>query len=379
MTRSNFDVLICGGGVIGLSIAYLSAKSGMSVALCDQASIGRESSWAGAGILPPPLSKNIDDPIDQLRNMSHRLHGVWAADLLQQTTIDNGFRQCGGIYVASTPGEIATLRANEQWWLDHGIDFERLSKDELRQMEPNLATETALGSVAWHLPAECQIRNPRHLKALRAACELLGVRFFENVKPTQFEFDNQKFTAAHLDGNKISAAHFCFAAGAWSRALIEPFGIKLEVFPVRGQMVLYHARDVLLKRIINDGNRYLVPRDDGRILLGSSEEEVGFAKNTTEPILDDLCQWATRWLPKLQSTTVEQSWAGLRPGAIDGMPYIGRIPGFENGYVATGHFRHGLHLSTGTAKIICCMIRGETLPMNIEPFRVVRGNTSSSR
>ena len=144
-------------------------------------------------------------------------------------------------------------------------------------------------------------------------------------------------------------------------------------------MVLYHARDVLLKRIINEGNRYLVPRDDGRILLGSSEEEVGFAKNTTEPILDDLCQWATRWLPKLQSTTVEQSWAGLRPGAIDGMPYIGRIPGFENGYVATGHFRHGLHLSTGTAKIICCMIRGETLPMNIEPFRVVRGNTSSSR
>jgi glycine oxidase len=362
-----------------MSIAYLSAKCGMSVALCDRASIGRESSWAGAGILPPPLSKNIDDPIDQLRNISHRLHSVWAEELLQQTTIDNGFRQCGGIYVASTSGEVATLRANEQWWLDHGIDFERLSKDELRQMEPNLATESALENIAWHLPAECQIRNPRHLKALRAACELMGVRFFENVKPTQFEFDNQKFTAAHLDGNRISAAHFCFAAGAWSRALMEPFGIKLEVFPVRGQMVLYHSRDFLLKRIINEGNRYLVPRDDGRILVGSSEEEVGFAKNTTEPILDDLCQWATRWLPKLQSTTVEQSWAGLRPGTIDGMPYIGRIPSFENGYVATGHFRHGLHLSTGTAKIICCMIRGETLPMNIEPFRVVRGNTSSSR
>jgi glycine oxidase len=376
VNRSNFDLLICGGGVIGLSVAYLAAKLRLTVAVCDQSAIGREASWAGAGILPPPATKNIDDPIDQLRNISHSIHEQWAYELQQLTQTDNGFRRCGGIYVASTPGEVATLRANENWWADHGIEFSRLSSNELQKLEPHLAVDAIHGQTSWLLPGECQIRNPRHLKALRTACEMMGVRFFENASADQFEYRNQELSAVNLNGCRVSAAHFCFATGAWSRAVLAEFGSTLEVFPVRGQMVLYNSNAIELNRIVNEGNRYMVPRDDGRILVGSSEEEVGFAKNTTDPIIQDLRQWASRWLPELHFANVEQTWAGLRPASIDGMPYIGKIPQLQNCYVATGHFRHGLHLSTGTAKIICCLIKNEPLPMNVEPFRTVRGNTS---
>jgi glycine oxidase len=132
-----------------------------------------------------------------------------------------------------------------------------------------------------------------------------------------------------------------------------------------------------VQRVINEGNRYAVPRDDGRVLVGSSEEEVGFVKETTKPVIDDLSAWACTWIPKLKEARIEKTWAGFRPASIDGLPYIGPVPSLNNTFVATGHYRHGLHLSPGTAKLVFEMIQGIAPSIQTEAFRLIRGNTST--
>jgi glycine oxidase len=136
-------------------------------------------------------------------------------------------------------------------------------------------------------------------------------------------------------------------------------------------MLLFRAAAPLLGRILNDGPRYLVPRDDGRILVGSTEEEVGFDKRTTESGIADLIGFAYDVLPALRDTPLENAWAGLRPGVYDGMPYLGRLPGLANAFVAAGHFRSGLYLSTGTALVMADLIGDGTPPFSLEPFRPV--------
>ncbi|MFO0941254.1 MAG: FAD-dependent oxidoreductase [Pirellulales bacterium] len=178
-SKSNF--LVVGGGVVGLSLTWELARRGQSVSLVSSAQEElRSASWAGAGILPPPATKNIDDPYDRLRSISHTLHHQWAGLLLESTGIDTGFRKCGGIYLATTRAELATLVANEYWWQDHGIEFQRLDLRTLRDLEPNLQGSRVDGLLsAWLLPDECQLGNPRHLKALQ---KLAWLKVFNSWK-----------------------------------------------------------------------------------------------------------------------------------------------------------------------------------------------------
>ena len=143
--------------------------------------------------------------------------------------------------------------------------------------------------------------------------------------------------------------------------------------PVRGQMVLYKCEQQPFHRVINEGSRYLVPRSDGRVLVGSTEEEVGFDKSTTDSALRELMTLARELVPQLTPDKVERTWAGLRPGSYDGMPYLGSVPGLDNVFVAAGHFRSGLFLSTGTAVVMGQLIRGVTTDVDLRPFRVGRG------
>jgi glycine oxidase len=143
--------------------------------------------------------------------------------------------------------------------------------------------------------------------------------------------------------------------------------------PVRGQIVLYRCHSPPFQRILNEGSRYLVPRDDGRVLVGSTEEEVGFDKSTTTEGLAELQRLACELVPALKSANVEHAWAGLRPASFDGFPYIGKIPGLENAFVASGHFRSGLQLSTGTARVMGQLIRGQQPVIDLRAFEVGRG------
>jgi len=370
------DILIIGGGVIGLSLAWDLAQHGQRVRVIDRGEPGKEASWAGAGILPPASWQGALHPYDQLRALSSDLHPRWAEALSQQTGIDTGYRRCGGIYLARTPGEAASLIAWAGTAAEEGIEIRRLSNSELG--ESGVRSQIL---ASYLLPQEAQLRNPRHLQALQIACQRLGVEVTAGAEALDFDIRENRLAAVNTSAGPIPASQFCFTSGAWTGNLCTRLGIPLGILPIRGQMVLFNTRDPaasrdrdapILTRIITEGSRYLVPRDDGRILAGATEEEVGFDKSTTEEAIADLTSFARGLVPTLENAAVEKTWAGLRPASYDGLPYLGRLPGLSNCFVASGHFRSGLFLSPATAVVMGELLRGEEPRVDLGPFRVLR-------
>jgi glycine oxidase len=368
--------LIIGGGVIGLSLAWELSRRFQPVWVIESdPSQHPPSSWAGAGMLPPAAAFGAVDPFEQLKALSQRLHPEWARQLHMDTGIDTGFRPSGGIYLASSPAEAATLLANQYWWDQHGIEHRKLDLHQLLQLEPSLESY-ARGKMqgAWLLPGEHQIRNPRFLQALRSANQRLGVQFSTDTVVRLDVSEEAVVSVRTESGQTFSADQICVCSGAWTRILLEQLQIKTGIMPIRGQILLYQCSRPLLSHIVLEGNRYLVPRDDGRLLVGSVEEEVGYVCETTQAAIDMLTTWAEQILPEVKhAAIVEKSWAGLRPGSYDGMPYLGAVPGFKNLYVASGHFRSGLQLSCGTAVVMADLILGQPSEIDLTPFRVGRG------
>jgi glycine oxidase len=362
-----------GGGVVGLSIAYELARRGWSVTVLDRREPGREASWAGAGILPPANQETARHPLDALRGLSFAMHREWAARLTRETEIDTGYRQCGGLYLARTVGEAASLSGLAEQFRVEEIPVERLRQRELAAFEPALSRSAERFRAALWVPTECQLRNPRHLRALATACQRQGVIVEAGVEVLGAHDVAERIVHLETTRGPRSADQYCFTAGAWTAALLRPLGMSLGILPIRGQMLLFRATQPLLTPILNEGPRYIVPRDDGRILVGSTEEDAGFAKHTTESGLAELTAFAEDVLPALKDMPLENSWAGLRPGVYDGMPYLGRLPQLTNAFVAAGHFRSGLYLSPGTALVMAELIDGGTPPLSLEPFRPSRG------
>jgi glycine oxidase len=358
------DVLIVGGGVIGLSLAYELARQGRRVRVIDRGTPGQEASWAGAGILPPAVYRPHDPPLEQLTGLSHALHADWAERLRQETGVDNGYRRCGGIYVARDASELKHLDECRSAWQTFGIATEKFDAQRLKSFEP--ALDASRIQCAVHLPDETQIRNPRHLRALLVACERAGVAVQAGVAADDFVVRGGRLTGVRSGDTVLSAEQFCITGGAWSASLLSRLGLKIAIKPVRGQIVLLHAPAARLTRIVNEGPRYLVPRPDGRVLVGSTEEEAGFDKRNTAVAVRNLLEFGISLVPALADAAIERTWAGLRPATADGLPYLGRLPDLENAFIAAGHFRQGLHLSPGTAVVMSQLMRGEPTEINLE-------------
>jgi glycine oxidase len=365
------DVLIVGGGVIGLSLAYELAGHGARVRVIDAGAPGREASWAGAGILPPAAADS-DDPLEQLTALSNHLHRRWHDELLAETGIDNGYRCSGAIYLARSRQDAESLAQFAGQAAAGGIACQRRSADDLAEVEPRLRPAGDLAG-AYLLPDECQIRNPRHLKALMAACVARGVEITQGVAAQDFEIRAQRVHAVRTNLGSIAADRVCVTTGAWTAALCEKLGAVAALKPIRGQIVLLTTPGPLISHIINEGRRYLVPRADGRLLVGSTEEDVGFDRRTTAGAIAELLDFAVGLVPALAGAAVERYWSGLRPATADGLPYLSQAPGFENAFVAAGHYRSGLQLSTGTALVMGEWMRSEPPQINLAAFRLDRG------
>jgi glycine oxidase len=363
MSQSS-DILIIGGGVIGLTTAYFLAREGMRVEVVDRGGLGTEASWAGAGILPPGNPKFARTPFDQLRAHSAALFPQLSAELRERTGIDNGYLRSGGLELVG-----AGDHASAQEWQGDGILAEEVDEAGARKLEPALAA--GLGGAVF-LPDMAQVRNPRHLKALAAGCAAAGVRFRCDCAIRGFERSGSRIVGLASDGGRLRAERYLVAAGAWTALLLEPLGCRLGIRPVRGQIVLLHTDAPLLRRILLWGARYVVPRPDGRVLVGSTEEDAGFAKRTTAEAVGALLDLARTLVPGLAEAEVEQSWAGLRPGSPDGLPYLGPVPELDNVFVAAGHFRAGIQLSPGTALVLRELLLGQKLTVPLPGFRVDR-------
>jgi glycine oxidase len=368
------DCLIVGGGVIGLSLAYELAGQGLRVRLIDAGQPGQEASWAGAGILPPACP-SADDPLEQLAALSNQLHAEWFEQLRESTQIDTGYRRTGAVYLARDSAAARQLESYAALAGARNIAAQRLSYDALLHVEPNLRPTGAL-EAAYLVPDECQIRNPRHLKALLLACAARGVEITAGAAAEDFEIRGDRVRAVRTNLGTLPADCICVTTGAWTGSLARHLGVAPAIRPIRGQIVLLSLARPIVSRIVNEGSRYLVPRGDGRLLVGSTEEDVGFDRGTTAGAVAGLLQFALSLVPDLDQARVERSWAGLRPSTQDGLPYLGRVPGLENAFVAAGHFRGGIQLSTGTAKVMGQCIRGQQPQIDLTPFRLDRDATA---
>ena len=364
------DILMIGGGVIGLSIAYELAGQGIAVTVVEQGQFGREASWAGAGILPPGNPEFTATPEACLRGHSHALWPRLSAELRETTSIDNGYRVSGGIEVAppSVPdaGRVRDAFDDEiAAWRTEGVAVEELSAAALREREAALTPSI---TAAYRLPGMAQVRNPRHLKALLAGCADRGVRLIPGQPVIGFDRGENRIAAARTPAETFAAEKFCVAGGAWSRQLLANVGCNIAIEPVRGQIVLLSCQPLPFRHIINCGPRYLVPRPDGRVLVGSTEEHAGFEKRNTAAAIAELIDFAVDLVPALAGARFEQAWSGLRPGSSDGLPYLGRVPETENLFVAAGHFRSGLQMSPATALVMRQLLLNQPPVFSLEAF-----------
>lgn len=357
------DVTVIGGGIIGLTAAYFLAKCGRRVEVIDRQEHGREASWAGAGILPPGNPERATTPADKLRAESVSRFAAFTSELRELTGQDTGYLRCGGVeYLEESEADVVEL------WRAEGLRYELL---------PSHLVGEGLGvrgfqfpvpfshTSAYLLPDFAQVRNPWHLRALITACERVGV----TLRP------NTPFKPADVRPDRS----YLVAAGAWAGDFLRAFHFDLPVKPVRGQIVLFRCTKLPFTQIIMHGKRYLVPRPDGRVLVGSTEEDAGFEKANTPEGIDDLKRFAFGLCPALESAEVETTWAGLRPGSPDGVPFIGPVPGVPNLFAAVGHFRAGVQLSIGTALMVREMIAGVPSGIPLAPFRLDREPDHSTK
>lgn len=368
------DVGIIGSGIIGLSIARELAGRGLSVRVLSREPARATTSWAASGIFPPALDWPDASPGERLTALSTRLHGQWRDELLEETGIDNGLAACGGMYLAVHDAGRERLEQDAELWRARGCRVEWLATEAIAGREPELATAASSGLIraAMHLPEESQIRPPRHLQALEASCRQRGVEIVTDADLESVVCDGERITAVKSRAESYAAGSWILAGGAWSHTCADAFGGCVRPRPVRGQIVLLRTAQPLLSHVINVGLEYLVPRPDGRVLVGSTLEDAGFELGTTPPAINRMLQFAHRLVPALTTAEVETTWSGIRPGSPDGLPWIGRSPTAANGYVATGHFRAGWHQSTGTAQLLADLITGAEPPLDLAPFAVDR-------
>ena len=362
------DVVVIGGGVIGLTAAYELAGQGVSVQVLEQGQFGREASWAGAGLLPPGNLAKANTPESKLRALGHKLWPQLTAELSDATGIDNGYVNCAGIElrVNEPKGQLSLIADT---WRAEGVEVELLDENTIYDYEPNLNPET---TEAFRLPEKCQVRNPRHLKSLISACVKRGVELTNGTTVFDLVGKGGKFSHVETTHGKIAAGKFLVCAGAWAGQLTKRFGFHMPVQPVRGQMVLMNTESLPVRHLLGYGKRYLVPRPDGRILVGSTEEWTGFVKQNTVDGIASLLSFARELVPCLSSAAIETTWSGLRPQGIDDVPYVGSMPETENLFVAAGHFRSGLQMSPATGLLIRQIMLEQETTIPCEPYCVSR-------
>ena len=385
------DVVVVGAGAIGLTLAYELARRGRTITVverdrfvatgepsCDVDTPCRSaSSWAAAGILPPANLEFSTDPIDRLRGLSHGLFPELAERLLHETGVDPQLLRCGGWYLADTIGETASMVGMVSYWRELSIECQEMELTDLVEAEPALqswATSTPQAK-AWWVPDEYQIRTPLFLHALVEACRKRGVRFLDQSKVVDIN-ESKGEVSVLVDGPPspqmtVRADQAVLCGGTWSGLITDRLRLSQSLVPVRGQMLLLKTETPIVRSVINVGQRYFVPRADGAVLVGACEEEVGFQHGTTPGILADLRQFVREVCPLLASTSREiAAWSGLRPLTFDGFPMCGKLPGSESIFVATGHFRSGIHLSPGTATCLADLMSGQKPPIQMDAFGV---------
>jgi glycine oxidase len=347
------DVLIVGAGVIGLSSALALAQSGARVTVLERGLCGAESSWAGGGILSPLCPWDYADAVTRLAGRGAELFPALAQTLLQATGIDPEYEKSGMLVLPPFDARQAA-----QWCAARGV-----------RVEQGAAVLPQLGQDSLLLPDVAQVRNPKLMRALRRYVESLGVCIVEQCEVRDIVTAGAGIRAVITPRGEFAADHCVIAAGAWSKQVLGAHALQLDIKPMRGQMLLFKFKEPPLRHIVLQHDLYLIPRRDGHLLVGSTLEDVGFDKSTTQPALDALKLRAETLLPELGDMPPVMCWAGLRPGSPHNIPTIARHPQLQNCYLNSGHFRYGVTMAAASAEILKNEMTGAPQALDIAPYQ----------
>ena len=360
----DIDILIIGGGISGLLTARELQMAGRDVTIIDKAGFGQEASWAGGGILLPIYPWRQAEAISDLVIASLVRYPALSRELLETTGIDPEWQPCG-MLICKNPDFDSAIH----WCQTRNIDYQPAPNAMLN------ALNTEVDHPLW-LPNIAQARNPRLLKSLKADLVRRGVRFIEHTDITGVDIKQRRLSQIKTDQHRFSPNQVIACTGAWTRQLLSDWlpdaSVHLQIEPVRGQMLLFDAKPDTLPHMILDGDHYLIPRRDGKILAGSTVEQAGFKKLTTAEAKENLYRFASELLPDLKNYPVCEHWAGLRPGTPLGIPYIGFHPDLDNLSVNAGHFRNGLVMGPASASLLADLILQRPTAIDPTPYALNR-------
>ncbi len=355
------ELIIVGGGVIGLLTALNLAPHVGHVTLLDRSGVGQESSWAGGGIVSPLYPWRYSPAVTALAHWSQDFYPQLGERLFADTGIDPEVHTTG-LYWLDLPDEDEALAWAAR--LDRP-----LSKVDISAAYDSVPVLGGGYRSAVYMADVANVRNPRLVKSLKAA--LLAqpnVTVREHCEVRGFLREGQAIVGVDTADGALAGDQVVLTAGAWSGDLLESLGVHLPVEPVKGQMILFKCEADFLPSMVLAKGRYAIPRRDGHILVGSTLEHEGYDKTPTVSALESLKASAIELLPALANATPVKHWAGLRPGSPEGIPFIGALQGFDGLWLNCGHYRNGLVLAPASCQLFADLMLGREPIIDPSPY-----------
>lgn len=344
------DILIIGAGVIGLSLARALHKKGFrKITILEKGKIGREASFAAAGMLAVQSETDKPDDFFEFCRESNELYPKFAEELFDETGVDIELDREGTLYLAFSENDIGEIEKRFEWQKKAGLNVEKLSAIETHKFEPFVSPDI-LGSLFF--PDDWQVENRKLIHALEKYAEFNDIEIRENCEVKNLLIENGKIVGAETSDEKVFAETVVLATGAWTSLIKADSFAMPGIKPVRGQIVEFQTAKRLFQKVIYSPHSYLVPRQDGRILTGATVEDAGFDKTISELATEFLRENALEIAPSLANLKIHDQWVGLRPFVSDGLPIVGEVSEIENLFIATAHYRNGILLAPITAKIL---------------------------
>lgn len=344
------DIIILGGGIIGCALAEELARRGESVTLLERGLIGAEASSAAAGILSAQMDVPRPGVFFDLCQAARSAYPGWVRHLQRESGQAVGFMRNGVLYLAATHAENKRMQARARWQAKEGLPVEQWSMGELRRHEPAVDGRF---KAAFHFPLEGQVDNVLLMRALEAVCRKAGVVIKEETAAKRLIVKQRAVSGVETDRGVFHASIVVNTVGSWAGR--SAFPVRLPVEPARGQIVSFASPKQLFRRPVVTERAYIVQRNDGQILLGSTIERAGFDRALTVSGMHDILCGSQKISSKLAQCHYLDAWAGLRPYSRTGNPILGATK-IRGVYAAVGHFRHGILLAPVTATLMADLI-----------------------